>query len=185
MFENPRRGRQARNFTTDVPKILDLKQSSEQIFSENWRWVPLWIALIPVRSAQCTWFMVYRTRNITFEERLFWYMAYRKMSITCETRFFGIWLIERGILHLNRASCSLWLIQRGVLHLKCGCFGIIMAYRTRNITCEARFFGIWLIERGILHYFETSFLWFMTYKTMKVTFKAFLFWYMAYRTGNS
>ena len=24
MFENPRRGRQARNFTADVPKILDL-----------------------------------------------------------------------------------------------------------------------------------------------------------------
>ena len=41
MFENPRRGRQARNFTTNVPKILDLKLSSEQIFSENWRWVPL------------------------------------------------------------------------------------------------------------------------------------------------
>ena len=32
MFENPRRGRQARNFTTNVPKILDLKSSSEQIF---------------------------------------------------------------------------------------------------------------------------------------------------------
>ena len=28
-------------FTTNVPKILDLKSSSEQIFSENWRWVPL------------------------------------------------------------------------------------------------------------------------------------------------
>ena len=41
MFENPRRGRQARNFTKNVPKILDLKSSSEQIFSENWRWVPL------------------------------------------------------------------------------------------------------------------------------------------------
>ena len=41
MFENPRRGRQARNFTKNVPKILDLKLSSEQIFSENWRWVPL------------------------------------------------------------------------------------------------------------------------------------------------
>ena len=39
MFENPRRGRQARNFTTNVPKILVLKSSSEQIFSENWRWV--------------------------------------------------------------------------------------------------------------------------------------------------
>ena len=32
MFENPRRGRQARNFTTNAPKILDLKSSSEQIF---------------------------------------------------------------------------------------------------------------------------------------------------------
>ena len=35
MFENPRRGREARNFKTNVPKILDLKSSSEQIFSEN------------------------------------------------------------------------------------------------------------------------------------------------------
>ena len=41
MFENPRRDRQARNLTTHVPKILDLRSSSEQIFSENWRWVPL------------------------------------------------------------------------------------------------------------------------------------------------
>ena len=32
MFENPRRGMQARNFTTNVPKILDLKSSSEQMF---------------------------------------------------------------------------------------------------------------------------------------------------------
>ena len=32
MFGNHRRGRQARNFTTNVPKILDLKSSSEQIF---------------------------------------------------------------------------------------------------------------------------------------------------------
>ena len=35
MFENPRRGRQVRNFTTNVPKILDLKSSSEQIFSKE------------------------------------------------------------------------------------------------------------------------------------------------------
>ena len=27
MFENPRRGRQARNFTRNVPKILDLKSA--------------------------------------------------------------------------------------------------------------------------------------------------------------
>ena len=45
MFENLRRGRQAKNFTTNVPKILDLKSSSEQIFSENCRWVLLDCAL--------------------------------------------------------------------------------------------------------------------------------------------
>ena len=32
MFENPRRARQARKFTTNVSKILDFKSSSEQIF---------------------------------------------------------------------------------------------------------------------------------------------------------
>ena len=41
MFENPRTGRQARNFTKNVPNILDLKSSSEQIFSENLRCVSL------------------------------------------------------------------------------------------------------------------------------------------------
>ena len=35
MFENPRRGRQAKNFATNAPKILDLKSSSEQIFSRK------------------------------------------------------------------------------------------------------------------------------------------------------
>ena len=35
MFENPRRGRQARNFTTNAPKIPDLRSSSEQIFSRK------------------------------------------------------------------------------------------------------------------------------------------------------
>ena len=29
------------NFATNVPKILDLKSSSKQVFSENCRWVPL------------------------------------------------------------------------------------------------------------------------------------------------
>ena len=41
MFENPRRGRQAKNLTKNVPKFLDLKSSSEKVFSENWRWVLL------------------------------------------------------------------------------------------------------------------------------------------------
>ena len=48
MFENPRRGRQARKFTTKILKIQDLKSSSEQIFSKNWRWVSLsWVLLFP------------------------------------------------------------------------------------------------------------------------------------------
>ena len=51
---NPRRGRQARNFTTNVPKIPDLKSSSEQIFSENWRWVPLSKVQISRRSKAWT-----------------------------------------------------------------------------------------------------------------------------------
>ena len=86
-------------------------------------WLRSWIALIPVRSAQCTWFMVYRTRNITFEARLFWCMAYRKMNITSEARFFGIWLIERGILHYFEAR-FLWF----------------MAYTTMNVAFKARLF---------------------------------------------
>ena len=45
MFENPRTGRPARNFTTNVTKILGLKSSCEQIFSENCRWVPLRVEL--------------------------------------------------------------------------------------------------------------------------------------------
>ena len=59
MFENHRSGRQARNFTTNVPKILDLKSSSEQIFSENWRWVPLIFALQKCESAK-SWFDSFR-----------------------------------------------------------------------------------------------------------------------------
>ena len=44
MFENPRKGRQARNFTTNAPKILDLKSSSEQIFSRKLPLgAPVWI----------------------------------------------------------------------------------------------------------------------------------------------
>ena len=33
MFENPRRGRRARNFTKNVPKNFDLKSSSSQILN--------------------------------------------------------------------------------------------------------------------------------------------------------
>ena len=44
-FEDPRRGRQARNLATNVPKIIDLKSSSEQIFCKNCRWMPLTVMI--------------------------------------------------------------------------------------------------------------------------------------------
>ena len=50
MFKNPRRGRQARNSTTNVQKILDRKSSSEQIFSETFCWVPLIVAHLCLNS---------------------------------------------------------------------------------------------------------------------------------------
>ena len=73
MFENPRRGRQTRNFTTNVPKILDLKSSSGQIFSENWRWVPLEFLhknLNREKHRNCTYIS-------SVEELLCWFLANR------------------------------------------------------------------------------------------------------------
>ena len=49
MFENPRRGRQARNFTTNAPKIVDLKSSSEQIFSRK---LPLGAPVLSLSTQQ-------------------------------------------------------------------------------------------------------------------------------------
>ena len=54
MFKNPRRGRQARNFTTNAPKILDLKSSSEQIFSRK---LPLG-APDAFRTCLCLWLVL-------------------------------------------------------------------------------------------------------------------------------
>ena len=57
MFENPRRGGQARNFTTNVPKILVLKSSSEQIFSRKLPLgAPVSLTFLPVKFCQETLF---------------------------------------------------------------------------------------------------------------------------------
>ena len=58
MFENPRRGRQARNFTTNVTKILNLKSFSEQIF---FRKLPLGA---PEKPANVTMPMSSRSFNL-------------------------------------------------------------------------------------------------------------------------
>ena len=51
---------------------------------------------------------------------------------------------------MKRAFCGLWLIERGMLHLERASCGF-MAYRTRNVTFEARLLWFRLIERGMLH----------------------------------
>ena len=57
LYHNPKRGRQARNLTTNVPKILDLKSFSEQIFSKHCRCrVPLISAKqYEIAQYQCTY----------------------------------------------------------------------------------------------------------------------------------
>ena len=60
MFENPRRGRQAKNSTKNVSKILALKSSSEQIFSPKTDvWVPLITLSLQENAAsrleKCSW----------------------------------------------------------------------------------------------------------------------------------
>ena len=65
MFENPRRGRQARNFGKNVSKIRDLKSSSEQIFSENCRWMPLLLELNSESIEMC------KVRLITVPDHTF------------------------------------------------------------------------------------------------------------------
>ena len=76
------------------------------------------------------WFTAYRTRNVTFEARLFWFMAYRTRNVTFEAPMF--WFIAYrtiNMLHLKRDSCGLRPIERRTLLLKRTCF------------------GLWLIER--------------------------------------
>ena len=71
MFENPRRGRQARNFTTNAPKILDLKSSSEQIFSRK----------LPLGAPGLRQF------NKTFTTAVKYFNSYFKICISSMFRF--------------------------------------------------------------------------------------------------
>ena len=81
MFENPRRGRQARNCTTNVPKILDLKPSSEQIFSENCRWVPLMYEFVSL-----SWLDVFIHKPITIKPQevfhcYYWLISFKELYL--------------------------------------------------------------------------------------------------------
>ena len=74
MFENPRRGGQARNLTKNVPKILDLKSSSEQVFSKNWRWVSLESQLYSVLFRQAVPSMHYPESHLAILNSSIFYL---------------------------------------------------------------------------------------------------------------
>ena len=84
MFENPRRGRQARNFTTNVPKILDLKSSSEQIFFRKLSLgapVYFFVMILDVTFLLSVGFLLFST--------------YKLKLISTVTNTFSIWLSPR------------------------------------------------------------------------------------------
>ena len=56
--ENPRRGRQARNLTTNVPKILDLESNRLQnrYFPKNFGWVLLFLLHLLLLSEQNSYY---------------------------------------------------------------------------------------------------------------------------------
>ena len=86
MFENPRRGRQARTFTANAPKILDLKSSSEQIFSRK---LPLGapaqcLAVVELQSSQLSTAVARRLKPYTciFFREYFLYNALKTFPVT-------------------------------------------------------------------------------------------------------
>ena len=144
MFENPRRGRQARNFTTNVPIILDPKSSSEQIFSENWRWVPLFI---------CTDF---NSMNLTL---LSWRIQFVESGRHCHLHV----MKETSRLQLPRQTMH-WRMQHDTYHLSNHWFWPIFYFVCETSTwhldscpSEDTWYGVILWVLRVLGYFSPEF----------------------------
>ena len=109
MFENPRTGRQTRNFTTNVPKFPDLKSSFEQIFSENWRWVSLWDVLLFVAS----WSMF---NSHIFRHEMFCYLFPHGRCFICIFSSMRCYLFHHGLCFTRIffcESCFCYLFPHG------------------------------------------------------------------------
>ena len=117
MFENPRRGRQARHFTTNVLKIPDLKSSSEEIFSTNCHWVPLLsllsdsrlridhftvVVLVPQPSSECEADGDLVLIQTSFA--LLWKLSWKNTS---QHKNNLIYIIKQEGLYQNKVSSSL------------------------------------------------------------------------------
>ena len=88
MFENPRRGRQARNFTTNVPKILVLKSSSEQI-------------IFPKIAVGCPWWILATScssdKSLRLYQRISVKISVSATELCCHNRWYKfslIWLFR-------------------------------------------------------------------------------------------
>ena len=103
--------------------------------------------------------MAYRTRNITFEARMFWFMAYKKRNIKrnikLEARF--LWLPYRT-RNITIRACLFWFMACTTRNITFEARLLwFMTYRTRRyITFEGRFFCLKLVEPGILHLSHAS-----------------------------
>ena len=106
MFENPRRGRQARNFTTNVPKILDLKSSSEQMKSflgdKNMPISTVWI-LKYVQQCYVKWFWTISSLGAPVGERVKLYTGKTGALV-----FFFFVNISPALYYLNAWNRLIW-----------------------------------------------------------------------------
>ena len=116
MFENHRTGRQARNFTTNVPKILDLKSSSKQIFSENWRWVPLGFSssCCSIRDHKILRRRFQREHHQAIHQTHYdisdWSRAFNQFTIACELDMINV-ISAADITFIMPSSTSAWLLS--------------------------------------------------------------------------
>ena len=92
--KNPRRGRQARNFTTNVPKILGLKSSSEQIFSENWVPLPIEEIFTNTHTKKITFYFIQNKTKQAMKLGLHFSIHDIEIDRVNEVLFLGVTLCE-------------------------------------------------------------------------------------------
>ena len=147
MFENPRRGRQATNFATNVRKILDLKSSSEQIFSEDWRWVPLFSSLFinHLEQVHSRLYMFLRKRRVSW-------MSALQISGENRNRFespLGVW--TNPVYKISWASLpakqAITVGSSSVLKWSCYMIGVILIFQS---VCQKNTFACCL--HCVTHY---------------------------------
>ena len=145
MFENPRSGRQARNFTTNVKKILVLKSSSERIFSRK---LPLGAPAvfgIPkpwILYTTSKYYLDSLTWVIFMREKLFWVCTLYKKCSTFG--FVDTDYCNRAKLHHRPfkkpyrydtdKNCALWLLYAWLIS-RIACFTSLMFTSYCNNIC--------------------------------------------------